>query len=86
MQNESITNAGFRALVADALALAPEDWGRREARVPLRPARFSSKVYYMDSHGSIRRRVPKRDRSMSARQWKRAVKAQRRRIKLEVSR
>lgn len=34
--------------------------------------------YYKDRHGSIRRVSPKRDKSMSARQWKKLVKAARR--------
>ena len=31
--------------------------------------------YYVDRHGSLRRRQPKRDKSMSARQWRKQRRA-----------
>lgn len=40
-----------------------------------RPLRMDG--YYLDSHGSLRRITPKRDRSISARQWRKQRRARR---------
>ena len=57
--------------------------GRRTGRREMRESRprprsgLSAKVYYLDGHGSLRRRTPKRDKSMSARQSRKLVKRDR---------
>jgi len=50
--------------------------GRKGFSIFARPV--SSDDHYIDGHGCLRRRNPKRDIRMSARQWKKMVKAKRR--------
>lgn len=42
---------------------------------------LNSKNYWFDAHGSARRRIAKRDHSISARQWKKRLKGARREAK-----
>jgi len=46
------------------------EWGSRLREV-------SAEEYLRDTHGQIRRLTPKRDKSISARQWKKQAKARR---------
>jgi hypothetical protein len=70
-----------------ALEVTAEEQAKREAR---RKARFMGdrsviplpeKKYYRDGHGSMRRRWPKRDKSVSARQARKRTKARRRELR-----
>jgi hypothetical protein len=57
----------------------PESGDPREPKEP-RKYRLIEDGRYVGS-GTIRRAIPKRDKSISARQWKKRVKAQRRMIR-----
>jgi hypothetical protein len=52
----------------------------REEKYPIEPVYawpLADDSYGVDGHGSIRRQTPKRDKSMSGRQWRKRLRAER---------
>lgn len=50
---------------------------RRQSRFARHARGMSMAGYHFDSHGSLRRNTPKRDKSISARQWRKQRRAAR---------
>lgn len=80
MRGIGITRARTVLEILAALGVDAPVLRQQRKVVPYMPLSrpLSMDRYFVDGHGSVRRRVQKRDKSMSARQWKKLVKRERR--------